>query len=117
MSSFPIPFGRRALVLGALLVTVVATTAANHASAVGATRSGSEAMRHTRLLRSMPGRDSVVAASPATVQLWFSERIELGLSRVRIEGAGGKSVSLSPLTQDASVADAPVVGQIGRAHV
>ena len=98
MSSFPIPFGRRALVLGALFVAVVATTAA--------------AVRHTRLLRSIPGKDSVVTASPATIQLWFSEKIELGLSRVRIEGAGGKSVALSPLTQDASVADAPVVGRV-----
>lgn len=112
MSSFPIPFVRRALVLGALIVTVVATSAANEASAVDAKRSDAAVVRHTRLLRSIPGKDSVITASPATIQLWFSERIELGLSRVRIEDAGGKSVSLSPLTQDASAADAPVVGRV-----
>jgi hypothetical protein len=115
MSSFPIQFGRRALVLSVLLVTVVATTAAHRSSTVGATgeatSSRAEALRHTRLLRSIPGKDSVIASSPATIQLWFSEKIELGLSRVRIEGAG-KTVALSPLTQNASVADAPVVGRV-----
>lgn len=111
MSSFPILFGRRAFVLGALLVTVITTTAANHPSAGDATRIGAAALRHTRLLRSIPGKDSVIASSPATIQLWFSEKIELGLSRVRIEGAG-KTVALSPLTQNASVAGAPVVGRV-----
>lgn len=123
MSSFPIPFGRRALVLSVLLFTVFATTAARRDSSVDATvgatveamvdatRGGAEALRHTRLLRSVPGKDSVIAASPATIQLWFSEKIELGLSRVRIEGAG-KTVALSPLSQDASVAGAPVVGRV-----
>ena len=112
MSSFPIPFVRRALVLGALFVTVAATSAANDAATGDAERSDAAAVRHTRLLRSIPGKDSVITASPATIQLWFSEKIELGLSRVRIEGAGGKSVALSPLTQDASAADAPVVGRV-----
>lgn len=120
MSSFPVPFGRRALVLGALFFTVIATTAAESAAgptaeavaAVAVTsRAVAATMRHTRLLRSIPGKDSVVTASPATIQLWFSEKIELGLSRVRIEGAG-KTVALSPLTQDAGAADAPVVGRV-----
>jgi methionine-rich copper-binding protein CopC len=54
----------------------------------------------------------VIKASPATIQLWFSEKIELGLSRVRVVDAGGKSVSITPLTQDATRADAPVVGRV-----
>lgn len=94
-------FARRSAVLACLLVAVIATTAAS-----------TGAFRHTRLLKSLPAADSVITASPATIQLWFSEKIELGLSRVRVVDAAGKSVSITPLTQDASKADAPVVGRV-----
>ena len=77
-------FARVSLVLASLLVAVLATTAATATTATERRRA--EAFRHTRLVRSIPGADSVLTASPATVQLWFSEKIELGLSRVRIEG-------------------------------
>ena len=100
-------FTRRALLLCSLLVAMFATTAATSR----ATKDAS-ALRHTRLLRSIPLADSAITASPATVQLWFSEKIELGLSRVRIEDAAGKSVAVSPLTQDATRTGAPVVGRV-----
>ena len=101
------PFARRSVVLGSALIAVIATTAAT--SRPSAEES---AFRHTRLLRSLPTADSVIKASPTTVQLWFSEKIELGLSRVRVIDAAGKSVSIAPLTQDATKADAPVVGRV-----
>ena len=94
-------FARRSAVLACTLVAVIATSAATTGT-----------FRHTRLVRSLPAADSVIKASPATIQLWFSEKIELGLSRVRIVDAGGKSVSITPLTQDATKADAPVVGRV-----
>lgn len=119
-------FAHRAAFLGLLLVAVFSTTAATFrttktasAASVAATATVSaratvraNALRHTRLLRSIPLADSATSASPATVQLWFSEKIELGLSRVRIVGADGKSVSIAPLTQDATKAGAPVVGRV-----
>ncbi len=102
-------FVHRAAFLGLLLVAVLATTAATVDARANVRES---ALRHTRLLRSIPLADSATSASPATVQLWFSEKIELGLSRVRIVGADGKSVSIAPLTQDATKAGAPVVGRV-----
>ncbi len=99
-------FARRALFLGSLLIAVLATTAGSRVD------SHASLLRHTRLLRSIPLADSAITASPATVQLWFSEKIELGLSRVRVEDAGGRSVSIAPLTQDATKAGAPVVGRV-----
>ena len=123
-------FVHRAAFLGLLLVAVFATTAATFRTtktasvanvAAIATVSAratvratvrASALRHTRLLRSIPLADSATSASPAAVQLWFSEKIELGLSRVRIVGADGKSVSIAPLTQDATKAGAPVVGRV-----
>ena len=65
------------------------------------------ARRHTRLLRSIPAQDSVITALPKRMQLWFSEPIELAVSRVRIEGADAKQVALAPLAQD-TTAGAPV---------
>lgn len=106
MPSAACSFARRSVLIGSLLIAVVVTTASSGAAA------HASALRHTRLLRSIPLADSTVSASPATVQLWFSEKIELGLSRVRVEDAGGKSVAIAPLTQDATKAGAPVVGRV-----
>lgn len=64
--------------------------------------------RHTRLLRSLPAKDSVVTALPSTLQLWFSEPIEVGVSRVRLEGADAKVIPLAPLSQERAKVDAPV---------
>lgn len=106
MSRSPNSSVRRLVLLGGLVVAVVA------ASAATTVRTDGRTFFHTRLIKSIPAKDSVLSASPATVQLWFSEKIELGLSRVRLEGADGKSVSATPLTQAASVADAPVVARV-----
>ena len=114
------PFAHRALLLASSLVAMFAMTAASSrttktastAGAATATPVAAIVFRHTRLVRSIPLADSVIKASPATVQLWFSEKIELGLSRVRIVGADEKSVSIAPLTQDATKAGAPVVGRL-----
>ena len=67
--------------------------------------------RHTRLVRSIPARDSVIAAAPARVQLWFNEPIELKVSRLRLEGPAAKGVTLQPLER-ADAADAPVTAPL-----
>lgn len=69
---------------------------------------GEGARRHTRLVRSIPARDSVVRALPPRLQLWFSEAIELPLSRVRLEGPGPSTLTLEPLTRAGNDAAAPV---------
>ncbi len=113
-------FLRRGTLLGGLLLTVLGASAATRddATPVANREAGlvsppaDESLLHTHLVKSIPGKDSVLRSRPATVQLWFSEKIELGLSRVRIEGADGRSISASPLTQAADVANAPVVASI-----
>ncbi len=68
------------------------------------------ARRHVRLVKSSPVQDSVVAA-PATVELWFSEKVELGVTRVRLSGVSGTTVATGPLKR-ADVADAPIVAAV-----
>ena len=52
------------------------------------------ARRHLRLVKSTPAADTVLAASPAALELWFSEKVELGVTRVRLEGPDAKPVAL-----------------------
>jgi methionine-rich copper-binding protein CopC len=74
----------------------------------GASRPSAEiARRHLRLVKSAPAADSVITRSPAAIQLWFSEKVELGATRVRLVGPDEKPVALGAVTQE-KAADAPV---------
>jgi methionine-rich copper-binding protein CopC len=85
-----------ALVVG--LVAVAAAAAPAH-----------DARFHTRLVKSIPSKDTTVSTSPASLQLWFSEKIELPISRVQLVGPNNKVVPTATITRDDSKADAPVV--------
>jgi methionine-rich copper-binding protein CopC len=90
--------------LGAVLLGV-ASAVAIAAAPVDAAR------RHTRLVRSVPARDSVIATAPARLQLWFNEPIELKVSRLRLDGPAARGVALQPLER-AETADAPVTAPL-----
>jgi len=90
----------------------LATLAALVFVVAGAARPAPEGPFHTRLLRSAPAKDTVLASSPASVELWFSEKIELPASRVRLKNAAGQEIGLGDLTRDDRVADSPVVARI-----
>ncbi len=75
-----------------------------------ATNSAEGARRHTRLVKSAPAKDSVVAA-PTSLQLWFNEKVDLGITRVRLADAAGAAVAVGPLTR-ADSADAPIVAAV-----
>ena len=47
---------------------------------------------HASLVRTIPARGSAVHKSPATVKLWFSERLEPAYSTVEVVGRDGKRV-------------------------
>jgi methionine-rich copper-binding protein CopC len=49
--------------------------------------------RHARLVKSSPGADVTLTAAPTSVKLWFSERVEVSLSRVQLIGPGGTVVA------------------------
>ena len=67
---------------------------------------------HTRLVKSTPSKDTLLAAAPVALELWFSEQIDLAASRVQLVDAAAKVVPLAPLTQIAAQTDAPVVARI-----
>jgi methionine-rich copper-binding protein CopC len=95
---------RPVLRLGALLLCVVSAASVLALPA-------DAARRHTRLVRSIPARDSVIATAPARVQLWFNEPIELKVSRLRLDGPTARGVALHPLER-AAIPDAPVTAPL-----
>lgn len=46
-------------------------------------------LAHSKLIRSSPAADAILEASPAQIQLWFSEEPLLPMSAVTVTGAGG----------------------------
>jgi methionine-rich copper-binding protein CopC len=68
-----------------------------------------DARFHTRLVKSIPSKDTTVSTSPASLQLWFSEKIELPISRVQLVGPDNKVVPTANITRDDSKPDSPVV--------
>jgi methionine-rich copper-binding protein CopC len=52
-----------------------------------------EAVRHLRLLRSEPAKDSTVTESPRELRLWFSQRPEIAMTTARIS-RGNHSVAV-----------------------
>jgi methionine-rich copper-binding protein CopC len=59
---------------------------------------------HAHLVRADPAVNDTIASTPKTVRLWFSEPVELGLSRIRIVRVGGDTVKTSVLRHDGSAA-------------
>ncbi|HEU4560422.1 MAG TPA: copper resistance CopC family protein [Longimicrobium sp.] len=75
-------FAAAALVAGAAVAARPAVTRAEPATAL-----------HLHLLRSAPAADSTVA-SPAVVQLWFSEAPQVAVTSVRMTGPNGNAVRI-----------------------
>jgi methionine-rich copper-binding protein CopC len=54
---------------------------------------------HLRLVKSTPAKDSVLAAAPTHVMLWFSQEPQTRLSSITLKGPNGAAVALGPVTQ------------------
>ncbi|MEO6447112.1 MAG: copper resistance CopC family protein [Gemmatimonadaceae bacterium] len=50
-------------------------------------------LRHTRLTKSAPAKDTTLAASPSTVTLWFSKPVQARLTRIQLVDAKGTVVA------------------------
>jgi methionine-rich copper-binding protein CopC len=59
---------------------------------------------HARLVRADPAVNDTIASTPKAVRLWFSEPVELGLSRVKIVRVGGDTVKTSGLRHEGTAA-------------
>jgi methionine-rich copper-binding protein CopC len=92
---------------GRRVFTATAAVLISLALAVSGT-SNAAALRHTKLVKSAPAKDSTVAP-PKQLQLWFNEAVPLTSTRARITPATGAAITLDAPTRDAKVADAPVV--------
>lgn len=66
------------------------------------------ARRHTKLVRSTPAAGETLSASPKSLALWFSEKVPLKVTTVKLTGQGGP-VTLGAPSRDDTTADAPVV--------
>ena len=63
---------------------------------------------HTKLLKSSPLAHDTLAVSPKSVSLWFSEKVELPMTTVKLAGTGG-AAGLGTPTRDEKIANAPVI--------
>jgi methionine-rich copper-binding protein CopC len=57
---------------------------------------------HAHLVRAEPAVNDTIATTPKSVRLWFSEPLELSLSRVRIVRIGGDTVKTGSLRHEGS---------------
>lgn len=70
------------------------------------------ARRHLQLVKSAPVADGVFSTAPTAIMLWFSEPVELGVTRVRLEGPDAKLVTLDPPRLETADGDPRVVARI-----
>lgn len=59
---------------------------------------------HAHLVKAEPAVNDTIAATPKSVRLWFSEPLELSMSRVRVVRAGGDTVKMGGLRHEGSEA-------------
>jgi methionine-rich copper-binding protein CopC len=69
------------------------------------------ARRHVHLKKSSPAENEALAASPKTISLWFSEKVDLKVTSVKLADAKGVAASLGALKRD-TTAEAPVVAEV-----
>jgi len=99
-------FSGLALLLFASAVSVAAP--ATHASATPRA-----AMRHLRLVRSFPAKDTSLTSSPDVIRVWLSEPTEKGVSKITLATSSGVAIPLEALTRDAAK-DAPLVAKLSK---
>ena len=70
---------------------------------------------HTHLKKSLPAANDTVP-SPAKLQLWFSEKIEIPFSRVTLKNLAGVPQTVGPLAfadaSDTAAVIVPIVGAL-----
>ena len=57
---------------------------------------------HARLLKSQPASHDTLTTPPASIKLWFSEPVELGVSRIRLVGPSGTPIALGKASRIAN---------------
>jgi hypothetical protein len=86
---------------GALLTACAVATMT--AGATASTR------RHTQLIRSEPAAHDTVFAAPKAIKLWFSEKVELKVTTVKLRDAAGNAQMLGTPARTGPEKNAPVI--------
>lgn len=68
---------------------------------------------HVALKKSNPAANDTLAASPAALQLWFNEKVELAVVTVKLADAKGVATPLGALKQEVG-ADAPISAALSK---
>jgi methionine-rich copper-binding protein CopC len=69
------------------------------------------ARRHVHLKKSTPADKETLASSPKSISLWFSEKVELAVTTVKVADAKGVAAQLSALRREAADT-APVIADV-----
>jgi methionine-rich copper-binding protein CopC len=96
---------RRALAPAAIVAALIGL-----ASAPGSLEA---ARRHVHLKKSTPAENEVLASAPKTISLWFSEKVDLKMTTLKLADAKGVAATLGTLKSD-TTADAPVVADVAK---
>lgn len=91
----------RSLTIAATVAAAVVALAVS--SSAPAAAEAAVALRHARLVKSVPAKDSTVE-SPKIIQLWFSEKVSLPLVTVTVVHAGGAAAELGKAAYDGPAA-------------
>jgi len=79
------------------------------ALAVALTAGAARAPRHTTLVKSEPATGSTVAKAPTQLKLYYSERVDLKVSKFKLTGGRGGAITLGPASIDETQRGMPVV--------
>ena len=71
--------------------------------------SGTALARHTHLVKSEPAANDTLSKAPAAIKLWFSEKVELAVTSVKVADATGHAVAVAPPGRPDTGSSAPVV--------
>jgi methionine-rich copper-binding protein CopC len=88
--------------------------AAPTAGADSALAPDATAARHAHLVKSEPTANDTLAAAPKALKLWFSEKVELGVTTLKLTDAAGTALPLGKPWSEAAD-EAPVVAAISAA--
>jgi methionine-rich copper-binding protein CopC len=65
--------------------------------------------RHTQLVKSEPATHDTLPAAPKVIRLWFSEKIELKVTTVKLRDAAGHAQALGTPARTGAEKNAPVI--------
>ncbi|HEX3867588.1 MAG TPA: copper resistance CopC family protein [Gemmatimonadaceae bacterium] len=99
------------VLLGALAAVVLSVTLAPPVAS--AARVPGARRFHVALIKSEPALNDTLAASPASIKLWFSESVQAAVTGMRLTGPGNRAIAVGDV-HVAAAPKSPAVAMISR---